>query len=100
MELVGEWTFTTVEVTKHKVTYDWTGNIPEGKDLPKEITDLVKGQPYDVDSNFSSATVVEVKDAYGNVNGRYTFSGWKLNDCSTNAVISLHTLFSVSSSWS
>ena len=79
VKLVGEWTFTTVEVTKHKVTYDWTGNIPEGKDLPKEITDLVKGQPYDVDSNFTSATVVEVKDAYGNVNGRYTFSGWKLN---------------------
>ena len=66
--------------TKHKVTYDWTGNVPEGKELPKEITDLVKGQPYDVDSNYTSDTVVEVKDAYGNVNGGYTFSGWKLND--------------------
>ena len=79
VELVGEWTFTTVEVTKHKVTYDWTGNIPEGKDLPKEITDLVKGQPYDVDSTYTSATVVEVEDAYGNVTDLYTFSGWKLN---------------------
>ena len=31
---------------------------------------------YEIDTTYTSETVVETTDAYGNVTGRYTFSGW------------------------
>ena len=50
----------------------------------------IRDRPYDVDSNYTSDTVVEVKDAYGNVNGRYTFSGWKLKMCIRDSACFVH----------
>ena len=44
--------------------------------LPESIIGLAKNQPYTIDTTYTSETVVETTDAYGNVNGRYTFSGW------------------------
>ncbi len=70
-----------VYVGVHKVTYEWTGdNIPEDEELPAAITGLVNGQSYTVDSTYHAGYTVNSEDEYGNVNGTYTFSGWKLND--------------------
>ena len=79
VELTGEWKFTTVEVTKHQVTYDWTG-APENENKPGAIENLVKGQPYEVDATYYEGKEAYTYDKYGNINGKYTFSGWKLND--------------------
>ncbi|WP_419509481.1 InlB B-repeat-containing protein [Candidatus Allofournierella excrementavium] len=76
VNVTGSWTHTEVEVPEHSVNYSWDGEIPEGVNLPESITGLVKGQPYEIDDDYTSLTVVEVKDAYGNVTDRYTFSGW------------------------
>ena len=70
------------------VTYDWTG-LPEGKKLydakgsevtpalPADVTGLVKGETYKVDDTYTSKTVLYTHDEFGNVDGKYTFSGWK-----------------------
>ena len=76
VKVTGTWTHTEVEVPEHSVNYSWDGEIPEGVNLPEPITGLVKGQPYEIDDDYTSLTVVEVEDAYGNVTDRYTFSGW------------------------
>ena len=39
----------------------------------------MKGQPYTVDSTYTSQSKIEEKDQYGNVTGIWTFSGWKLD---------------------
>ena len=78
--LTGEWKHEEVTVGKHTVTYKWTGDVPSGVTLPGSVSDLADGAEYIVDSTYTSETVIEVKDEFGNVNGKYTFSGWKLGD--------------------
>lgn len=67
--------FSETEITKYTVTYKWSG-LPVGTTakIPEPITGLVAGATYNVDSTYTSTTIV--KDADGN---QYTFSGWKLN---------------------
>ncbi|MDY3927061.1 MAG: InlB B-repeat-containing protein, partial [Anaerotignum sp.] len=72
--LYAQWT-----AIDYKVTYQWTG-APADVTLPTDNkTDYHVGDFYTVDSQYTNTTVVEVKNAYGNVIEKYTFSGWKLN---------------------
>ena len=72
----GVWKYEAFNVPTHKVLYSWTGSIPENKVLPTDGNRYVKNQPYNVDSTYNSATVIPTYDKFGNMNGRYTFSGW------------------------
>ncbi len=72
----GIWNYQKVEVPTYRLIYTWTGTIPTGQILPTDGNSYVPGQSYTVDTAYTNATVIETKDAYGNVNGRYTFSGW------------------------
>ncbi len=72
----GIWEYTTQTIPTHRVLYKWSGDIPAGEILPTDGNSYVKNQPYTVDGNYSSATEIETKDPFGNVNGKYTFSGW------------------------
>ena len=74
--VTGTWSYDTVAVDEHQVTYSWTGDVPTTETLPAAITGLVKNEPYTIDSKYVSDYEVEEKDAYGNVTGKYTFSGW------------------------
>ncbi len=73
--VTGSWKHETVEVAKHQVKYEWS-NAPTSETLPDPITDLVKGQGYTIDSKYTKGYVVNTYDAYGNINGEYTFNGW------------------------
>ena len=76
--VTGEWDYEAVEVATHKVSYSWT-DAPDGeyaKELPSEITGLVKSEPYAIDTVYHEGYTVDHFDAYGNVDGRWTFSGW------------------------
>ncbi len=72
----GVWNYENFTYSDHRVIYTWSGDIPPGKALPTDGNTYVKNQPYTVDSTYTAATVIETRDKYGNVNGRYTFSGW------------------------
>ncbi len=72
----GVWTFESVDVPAHKVLYEWSGTFPPSETLPTDPNSYVKNQPYGVDTTYTSATVLPTFDAYGNLNGRYMFSGW------------------------
>ena len=74
--ITGEWTYTSKPVTKYTVSYDWGTNVPEGVTLPSDDGEYVKGQGYTVDDTYTSTSTVDTKDAYGNVDGKWTFSGW------------------------
>ena len=67
------------------VTYDWgeptfegvrEGEVPT---LPTDAGSYVLNQPYTVDGKYTSETSVSSYDAYGNVNGAWTFSGWRVD---------------------
>lgn len=82
----GEWKRETITVSKNKVTYSWSG-LPENTtvynekgeavvpELPEDITDLVKNQPYTIDTS-KPGMVVYTHDAYGNRTAKYTLSVW------------------------
>ncbi len=74
--LTGSWAYESVAVAQHQVSYEWTGDVPAGAELPAAVDGLVKGQTYTVDAKFTSETSVPHYDQYGNVDGIYTFSGW------------------------
>ena len=75
MTISGSWEYEDVEVEKYSVTYTWA-DAPTSETLPVDNNSYVKGQSYTVDSTYTSGTVVNTYDGYGNVNGKYTFSGW------------------------
>ncbi len=61
----------------YRVSYNWgTVNVPTGVTLPTNPNLYKDGDSYTVDTTFTSSTVITVKDAYGNVTGKYKFSGW------------------------
>ncbi|MBQ7970862.1 MAG: hypothetical protein IJ294_00720, partial [Clostridia bacterium] len=66
----------TTEVPAHKVIYEWSGDIPAGETLPTDGNSYVKNQNYTVDTAYTDQTTVQSFDAFGNVNGIYSFSGW------------------------
>ena len=72
--ITGTWSYEEKTVPTHKVEYTWT-NAPEGVTLPTGTT-VTHSAPYTVDSTYSNSSTVEVKDAYGNIKGVYTFGGW------------------------
>ena len=74
--ITGSWSYEDKEVSTHSVKYDWGTNVPEGVTLPTDNGTYVKGQSYTVDSQYKMGYTVDVEDAYGNVTGIYTFSGW------------------------
>lgn len=76
--VTGSWTYAKVNASTYSVIYNWT-NEPTGdyaQKLPLDEKVYISGQPYDVDKIFTSQTKVEHLDAYGNVDGWWTFSGW------------------------
>ena len=78
--LEGTWSYEELTVATGKVTYSWTGE-PTGEYaqvLPTDDTEYFIGQTYEVDETFVNGTTVEHKDAYGNVDGRWTFGGWSV----------------------
>ncbi|WP_302383319.1 MBG domain-containing protein [uncultured Adlercreutzia sp.] len=89
--MAGDATYTAQWEALHKVTYSWTG-LPDNATLyneagdvvvpalPESIENLVNNQPYEIDKTYTDKTVVYSHDAYGNVNGSYTFSGWDKAD--------------------
>ena len=76
VEIVGVWSYESVKVPTHKVIYSWSGDIPENVVLPKDVNEYVQNQPYQVDTKFSSQTLINDYDKYGNICGKWTFSGW------------------------
>ncbi len=82
--LVGNFTYVDdVDVPTHTVTYSWNSEFDTtllpttGYELPATITGLVKNQDYTVASGYAT---FESHDIYGNINGHYVFTGWKLDD--------------------
>ena len=74
--ITGSWSYEDKEVSTHSVKYNWGTNVPEGVTLPTDNGTYVKGQSYTVDSQYTKGYTVNVEDAYDNVTGTYTFSGW------------------------
>ncbi len=81
----------TYAANTYDVTYSWSGLPTDGTALydssgntvaPAEPSDAsnVPNGTYTVDSTYTSSTVYYTHDQYGNVNGSYTFSGWKVNN--------------------
>lgn len=60
--------------------YSWDGKIPDGVTLPTDDTSYKNNQAYEIDKTYTDNTKIEVKDAYENVIGIYSFSGWDTKD--------------------
>ena len=80
IEIVAAWTGESVEIPEWKITYFWDGKIPDGVILPTDGTSYKNNQPYEIDKTYTGETKIEVKDAYENVIGIYSFSGWDTKD--------------------
>jgi uncharacterized repeat protein (TIGR01451 family)/uncharacterized repeat protein (TIGR02543 family) len=79
VSITGTWAFVGIAVPTHKVTYSWGGDTPTGdfaQTVPGGAAGLVKNQPYQVDGKYTEGYVVKGTDAWGNVTGIWTFSGW------------------------
>lgn len=74
--ITGIWKLTPVPVPAHGVVYNWGTTVPDGVILPVDNNAYVKGQEYPTDESYVRGTTVPVKDQYGNITGKYTFSGW------------------------
>ena len=62
------------ELHTYTVTYDWGGDAPEGKAVPKDTGSYHKGDRYTVDTTYKkNDTVKGEKDGK---KGTWTFSGW------------------------
>ena len=75
--VTGAWAYEAVTVDAHRVYYDWGTAAPEVLavyTLPANGATYVNGQPYTVDA--TAYQPVNTHDAFGNINGVYTFSGW------------------------
>ena len=74
---------------RYQVTYNWnqapTSVFDESGDevtlkLPNDSNEYADEALYTVDGIYSKGYTVYTHDQNGNVNGKYTFSGWKLDD--------------------
>ncbi|WP_139650734.1 SHIRT domain-containing protein [Raoultibacter phocaeensis] len=83
--VTGSWSYAEQNVARYNVSYGWdlpentyfdAAGVPVTPVVPVSLTGLVNGQPYVVDALFAQGTVLYTHDAYGNVNGSYTFGGW------------------------
>lgn len=74
-DLTYEWNWG--ETYDGSTLYDAEGNVTKDRpQLPACQTDLAAGTEVAVDTTNSTACVYYTCDDYGNVNGKYTFSGW------------------------
>ena len=76
--ITGVWELKDVVINKYYVNYNWNGDIPKeyGVELPKDNNVYVNNQPYYIDDTFGSGCVIYTYDTYGNVDGKYVFTGW------------------------
>ena len=75
----GNWVFTNITVPTHDVTYAWTGDVPTGtyaQTIPANDLGITNNATHVVDTAFSSSTVINRYDTFGNIDGRWEFSGW------------------------
>ncbi len=83
VEVSAEWKATLVPVSEWRITYEWSGAVPEGdyiQEMPVDGKSYKNNEPYTVDTKYSNGYTVPTYDEYGNVNGSYTFSGWDKQD--------------------
>ena len=83
VEVSAEWEATPVKVSEWRITYEWSGEVPEGdyiQEMPVDGKSYKNNEPYTVDTKYSNGYTVPTYDEYGNVNGNYTFSGWDKQD--------------------
>ena len=76
----GKWDYHPAAVADWTVSYNWTG-APDGEyaqTLPASAT-VVNGATYTVDTVYTAGTTINKLDAYGNIIGTWTFSGWDKN---------------------
>ena len=77
LTIKGSWKYDEQQVATHQVIYNWgTDNIPPDVNLPTDGNKYVKGQSYTVDTTYTDKTKIYEEDAYDNIIGVYTFSGW------------------------
>ena len=77
LTIKGSWKYDEQQVATHQVIYNWgKDNIPPDVNLPTDSNNYVKGQSYTVDTTYTNETKIYKKDAYDNIIGVYTFSGW------------------------
>lgn len=72
-----------MKVDTYQVTYNWgepDTAVTSQYTKPTDTRYYIPGQSYTVDDECTNTTAVNVTDEYGNINGTYTFSGWKLGD--------------------
>jgi len=67
--ITGSWTFTTVEVDKWDVIYEWY-DAPDIAEIPDSVLDIVNGATHTVDTTYTTDTEI----IYGSA--IYTFLGW------------------------
>ncbi len=86
VKVEAEWAAIGVVVPQRLLTYEWTGapvagtagvKADEAVTLPG-AQQYVNGATYALDSEYTSTSTVNSYDAYGNVNGVYSFSGWSV----------------------
>ena len=69
------------KAVRYQVKYSWNQeDAPKDAVLPDTVSELADGAEYIVDGKYTKDTIIEIKDDKGNVTGKYTFSGWKLDD--------------------
>ena len=81
--VIGSWNHSEVLVSEWRITYEWSGEVPEGdyiQEMPVDGKSYKNNEPYTVDTKYSNGYTVTTYDEYGNVNGNYTFSGWDKQD--------------------
>lgn len=81
--VIGSWNHSEVLVSEWRITYEWSGEVPEGdyiQEMPVDGKSYKNNEPYTVDTKYINGYTVTTYDEYGNVNGNYTFSGWDKQD--------------------
>lgn len=72
MPLVGTWE----KQSAQSITYEFTGNVPDGYTAPTDSNTYIPGTRYVVNSDLETGKTVNTYDSYGNIKGTYTFEGW------------------------
>ncbi len=71
----GVWSYESFAIPNYAVIYSWTG-APDNVTLPTDGNRYVCNQSYQVDTTYTKDLSIPTYDAYGNINGKYTFKGW------------------------
>ena len=63
---------------RFEITYVWVNAPSTGATLPIDNDTYPEGAEFPVDTDYPASYVVEIKNSYGNVTEKYTFSGWNI----------------------